>query len=432
MWIAVAIIALALWVIPSRLAFAAEKESKKSERKEVKAEREKGEKGERKEKGKKAEEEKAEQEGAQGEKVTLDQVPAAVRETLERVCRGAIVRDITKEIEGGKTLYDFEVTREGRAFEFDIAANGEVLSREEQVELSQLPSAVRQTIERAGKGGKVGTIMRVNEEGKTSYEAEIAIKGKTIEIAIAADGKVITNAAEKEEEKEKAGPKEDRGKVKGKEERGERKEARGERKEVKGGEKEDEDEENGKKAEKRDRKEMKGEKKEKGEREKAKEKEDDDEENGKKAEKRDRKEIKGEKKEKGEGKKEARKEKEDDEKDEGVVKFARLPRAVQKTLKREITGGELGEITKEIENGKVIYSAKIELDDEDYEVEIAANGKLIKKALDEEDEAQSEGKAEYKREGKKVGEREEKERKHGGFLSFFRWGGHEKKEHERD
>jgi len=387
------IIALALWFVPSRLAVAAE--------------------------------------AAKERKVTLDQVPQKVRETLERECRGATIRDITEENDGGKILYDFEVTREGRAFEFDITADGEVVSREEQVELSRLPSAVRQTIERAGKGGEIGTIMRVNEEGTTSYEAEIAIKGKTTEIAIAADGKMVSQAGGQEEEKEKAGGKEERGKVKGKEERGERKEARGERKVAKGGEKEDEDEENGKKAEKRDRKEMKGEKKEKGEREKAKETEDEDEENGKKAE---HKKMKGEREEKGEGKKEARREKEDDEKDENevVVKFARLPRAVQKTLKREITGGELGEITKETENGKVMYSAKIELDDEDYEVEIAANGKLIKKALDEEDEAQSEGKAEHKREGKKVGEREEKERKRGGFLSFFRWGGHEKEEHERD
>lgn len=153
----------------------------------------------------KAEGKKPEGAVAQEEKVTLDQVPAAVRKTLERECPGATIRDIAKEIEGGKTLYDFEVTREGRAFEFDIAADGEVLSREEQVELSQLPAAVRKTIERASKGGTIGTIMKANEAGKTSYEAEITIEGKMTEIAIAADGKLITAGAEQAEEKTKAG-----------------------------------------------------------------------------------------------------------------------------------------------------------------------------------------------------------------------------------
>ena len=161
------IIALALWFVPSRLAVAAE--------------------------------------AAKERKVTLDQVPQKVRETLERECRGATIRDITEENDGGKILYDFEVTREGRAFEFDIAADGEVLSREEQVELSQLPAAVRKTIERASKGGQIGTIMKANEAGKTSYEAEITIKGKMTEITIAADGKLITAGAEQAEEKTKAG-----------------------------------------------------------------------------------------------------------------------------------------------------------------------------------------------------------------------------------
>ena len=420
--IAVAIIALALWAIPSRVACAAEKE--KSEHKEMKAEREKGEKGEhakiakksakedeeeeeaeehergekgekremkgekgerakvakkseknekeegeerakgekgeRKEKGKNAEEKKPERETGQEEKVTLDQVPAAVRKTLERECKGATIRDITKEVEGEKTLYDFEVTREGRQFEFDIAANGEVLSREEQVELKQLPPAVRQTIERASKGGKLGTIMKGNEQGKTSYEAEITIKGKMTEIAVADNGKLITKAAEQEEEKEKAGGKEERGKVKGKEERGERK---GEKREVK------------------------------------------------KEERESKKEERESKKEEG----------------EEAVNLSQLPSAVQKTLKRESTGGTLGDITKEMEDGKVVYSADLKVGDDEYEIEIAANGKLIKKALEEEKEKEKgkeEGKAELKE--KKAKPRKEKsERKEGRS-------GKEKKERERD
>ena len=364
MRIGAAVIALALWIIPSRLAFAGE--------------------------------------AAKEEKVTLDQVPAKVRATLERECKGATIRDIVKEVEGEKTLYDFEVTKGGRAFEFDITADGEVVSREEQVELSGVPAAVRQTLERASKGGKLGTIMKVNEEGKTSYEAEIASKGKTAEVSIAADGKLIKEGAE--EEKEAVSEKKaERKETKGKEGKAERKEAKG-------------------KEAKTERKEVK------------------------------KKEAKEEKKEEGQEKK---------------VALAQLPRAVRATLLRASKGGEIEEITKETEEGKVVYSAEVELK---VEIEIAANGKLIKKAVEDEedeegkekgdrkalkgekkegkekgerakiakksakddDEEQSQGKTERKKEGKKIGEREGKEKKRGWFSSLFHWGGHGKKGHERD
>ena len=75
----------------------------------------------------------------------------------------------------------------------------------------------------------------------------------------------------------------------------------------------------------------------------------------------------------------------DDEKEERV-KLADCPKAVQKTLKRESRGGKIEEIVREKEDGKVIYEAEIELDGKDYEVEVAEDGTLLSKVLEDDDD----------------------------------------------
>ena len=57
-----------------------------------------------------------------------------------------------------------------------------------------------------------------------------------------------------------------------------------------------------------------------------------------------------------------------------------------KTLKRESRGGEIEEIEKEIEDGKAVYEAEVEFGDMEYEIEIAEDGTLLSKVLEEDDD----------------------------------------------
>ncbi len=73
------------------------------------------------------------------------------------------------------------------------------------------------------------------------------------------------------------------------------------------------------------------------------------------------------------------------------VRMEDLPKAVAKTLKREARGGEVEKIEKETEGGKVVYEAEVEFETKDgeqaYEIQIAEDGKLLKKVLEaDEDE----------------------------------------------
>jgi uncharacterized membrane protein YkoI len=68
--------------------------------------------------------------------------------------------------------------------------------------LDQLPAAVRKTMEEQAAGNKLEEIEKEVEEGKTVYEAEVKIDGKDYEISVAEDGKLISKKAEEEDDAE--------------------------------------------------------------------------------------------------------------------------------------------------------------------------------------------------------------------------------------
>jgi len=64
------------------------------------------------------------------ERVTMDQVPAAAKTTIERESKGATIKELTKETEGGKLVYGAEIVRDGKESEIHVAADGSVTKRE--------------------------------------------------------------------------------------------------------------------------------------------------------------------------------------------------------------------------------------------------------------------------------------------------------------
>lgn len=64
------------------------------------------------------------------ETVTLDQLPAAVRATLENEAKGGTIDEIEKETEDGKVVYEAEITKNGKTYEVEIAEDGTLISSE--------------------------------------------------------------------------------------------------------------------------------------------------------------------------------------------------------------------------------------------------------------------------------------------------------------
>ena len=122
--------------------------------------------------------------------VTVAELSAPARATVEKVTAGGNVDQITKEVERGKTVYDVEATVGGKHLEFLIAeADGAVLGTEVPIAFSELPAAVRAAAEKYFGSPNGLKAMKGLEYGETSYEIEGQKRGKTVEVTFDPNGK---------------------------------------------------------------------------------------------------------------------------------------------------------------------------------------------------------------------------------------------------
>src|SRR4029077_12945574 len=118
-------------------------------------------------------------------KVQLKNLPPAVRATVEAETKNATIKGISKETEKGKTVYELESLVNGRTRDLMIDSAGKVYVVEEQLDADKAPPSVRSALEAKG------TIV-VLENGKTSYEGQVKTKaGKKLTMELDADGKPV-------------------------------------------------------------------------------------------------------------------------------------------------------------------------------------------------------------------------------------------------
>ena len=64
--------------------------------------------------------------------VTMNDVPPAVRATLERESAGGKVTEVEKELKKGKTVYSADMEINGVAWDIVVAEDGTVISKEKE------------------------------------------------------------------------------------------------------------------------------------------------------------------------------------------------------------------------------------------------------------------------------------------------------------
>ena len=74
-------------------------------------------------------------------------------------------------------------------------------SKEVPVAMSDVPAAVRTTLDRETAGGKVTEVEKELKHGKTVYSADATINGEGWDISVAEDGTLISKEREKAGEK---------------------------------------------------------------------------------------------------------------------------------------------------------------------------------------------------------------------------------------
>jgi len=137
--------------------------------------------------------------------LTMEELPAAVRTTIERLAEGREVADVDRESWGNRTVYEVEFREKGRNPQVHIEEDGSVAKDPHKkrslvdwmkgTQLSDTPSAVQATIAREAQGQEIVDIDREGRKNEPVYEVEIrGADRKTFELHIAAEGSILTDS----------------------------------------------------------------------------------------------------------------------------------------------------------------------------------------------------------------------------------------------
>lgn len=122
-------------------------------------------------------------------KVELKDLPPAVKKTVEAETKNATIKNIVKEKEKGKTVYEVETTVNGKTRDFVVDSTGALDSVEEQADLDSFPAPAKAAILKKIADGKLTMAETVKKGSKLTYEAAYTTKaGKKKEVLVTAEG----------------------------------------------------------------------------------------------------------------------------------------------------------------------------------------------------------------------------------------------------
>jgi uncharacterized membrane protein YkoI len=125
------------------------------------------------------------------EPISLADLAAPARLSVEKLTAGGKIEKIEKEVEKGNVVYDVEATVNGKHVECTVAIDGTVVGTETSIDYSDLPEAVR-TAAAVYFGSATGLRPSKGvEDGKTSYEIEGKKGGNKVAVTFDETGKVV-------------------------------------------------------------------------------------------------------------------------------------------------------------------------------------------------------------------------------------------------
>jgi len=139
---------------------------------------------------------RGEKKEAPAQAVKLADVPGPARAAIEKLTAGGEITKIEKEGQGDKAIYDVEGKVQGKNVEYDVAADGTVLSSEESVPYASLPTPVRTAASRYFGSSEGLSASKEIEKDKTFYEVEGKKGEATVTLKLSDTGKIL----EKEKE----------------------------------------------------------------------------------------------------------------------------------------------------------------------------------------------------------------------------------------
>jgi hypothetical protein len=113
---------------------------------------------------------------ADEKKIQSKDLPPAVQKAVPAETKGAAIKGYNQETEKGKTFYEVETMLNGKSRDLLFDASGALVEVEEEIALDNIPSAAKAAIEKRAADGKVNKVESVTKGQSISYEAEITSK----------------------------------------------------------------------------------------------------------------------------------------------------------------------------------------------------------------------------------------------------------------
>jgi uncharacterized membrane protein YkoI len=103
---------------------------------------------------------------AQDRKIERSALPPAVEKAVQAETRGATIKGFAEEREHGKTFYEVETVVDGRTRDVLFAPDGTVAEVEEEVALDSLPASVQTGLKKKAAGNSIGKVESLTKKGK--------------------------------------------------------------------------------------------------------------------------------------------------------------------------------------------------------------------------------------------------------------------------
>jgi uncharacterized membrane protein YkoI len=111
--------------------------------------------------------------GAQEAKIKFQDLPPAVQATAKAQSHDATVKGYTREIEHGKTEYEVQTVANGKTRDVSMDPEGKVIETETEVALASVPEKARAAIQKEAGNVKITKVEEVKSGQSTVYEAHI-------------------------------------------------------------------------------------------------------------------------------------------------------------------------------------------------------------------------------------------------------------------
>ena len=102
----------------------------------------------------------------QEKKIERSALPPAVEKAVQAETKGAAVKGFAEEREHGKTFYEVETVLNGRTRDILFATDGSIAEIEEEVALDSLPATVQAGLKKKAGGSSIDKVESLTKNGK--------------------------------------------------------------------------------------------------------------------------------------------------------------------------------------------------------------------------------------------------------------------------